>query len=61
MKLKDKRKELKLTQRQVAERVGIIENAYRRYESGSVIPSAIMACKIAKVLNTTVEELYGED
>ena len=47
MKLKDKRKELKLTQREVAAKVGI--------------PSATMACKIAGVLNTTVEELYGED
>ena len=61
MKLKDKRKELKLTQREVAAKVGIPYQMYQRYERNAAIPSATMACKIAGVLNTTVEELYGED
>lgn len=61
MKLKDKRKELKLTQRQVAEMIGMPYQNYQRYENEKVIPVATTASKIAKVLNTTVEELYGED
>ncbi len=61
MKLKDKRKELKLTQRQVAEMLGMPYQNYQKYENEKVIPVATTACKIAKALNTTVEELYGED
>ena len=58
-KLKKRREQLKLTQRQVAEKVGIAESAYQRYEYGRIIPIATTACKIAEALNTTVEELYG--
>ena len=57
-KLKQKRIELNLTQKQVAEMVGIAESAYQRYEYGRV-PLAPIACKIAKALQTTVEYLYS--
>ena len=58
-KLKEARERVGLTQRQVAEAVGIAESAYQRYERGR-LPLAPTACKIAKALGVTVESLYGE-
>ena len=58
--LRNRREELGLTQKQVAEMIGIAESAYQRYEYYSREPSASTACKIAKALKCTVEELYGE-
>lgn len=57
-KLRAAREKLKLTQRQVAEKVGIVEQLYQKYEYGT-IPGAYTACKIAEILNTTVEALYS--
>ena len=57
-KLKKRREALGLTQRQVAEKIGIAESAYQRYERGVVEPSVSAAIKLAKALNTTVEYLY---
>lgn len=58
-KLKARREELNLTQKQVAERIGIAQQAYQRYEKGKVIPIAPKAIKVAEALETTVEALYG--
>jgi len=55
------RKNAKLTQLQVANEIGIAKNVFQQYEYGNVIPSVIVALKIAKVLNTTVEELYSDE
>lgn len=60
LRLKEKRETLNLTQKQVADMVGIPYQAYQRYEKKARIPSATMAIKIARALKTTVEELYGE-
>lgn len=57
-KLKERREALRLTQRQVAEKIGIKYQSYQRYESFAIIPNAQVAIKIAKVLGTTVEDLY---
>ena len=59
LRLKEKRKALNLTQKQVANIVGIAESAYQRYEYGQ-LPNAKTAVEIARALKTTVEELYGE-
>ena len=53
------RKESGKTQKQVANEINIAENAYQRYEQGKVIPNVIMAMKIAKSLNTSVENLWS--
>ncbi len=58
-KLKEKRLALGLTQAEVAEAIGIAESAYQRYEYGR-LPNAKTAVKIARTLNTTVENLYGD-
>lgn len=58
LRIKQKREELNLTQKQIADKIGIAESAYQRYEYGR-LPNAKMAVKIARALKTTVEELYG--
>lgn len=53
-----RRKELKLTQLQIAKAVGISESHYQSYEYGAHIPSVYIAIRLAQVLQTTVEELF---
>ena len=60
LKLKEKREAMSLTQKQVAEQIGIAVSAYQRYERGAAIPNAKMAVRIAKALKTTVEDIYGD-
>ena len=63
IRLKERRKALGMTQRQVADAVGIAESAYQRYEYGTQDPNVYMAIKIAKALDFYVEDLfilYGE-
>mgnify|MGYP004664760927 CR=1 FL=1 len=59
--LRQRRQELNLTQKQVADRVGIAESSYQRYERNARLPIVNMAVRIAKALETTVEELYIEE
>ncbi len=56
-----RRKELKLTQKQAAAAVGLNDRLYQKYETGEVVPSVLAALRIAKVLHTTVEELFPLD
>lgn len=62
-----KNKELKaarenggLTQKQVAEKVDILEQVYQRYEYGAE-PRVKTAIRIARVLNSTVEKLFDNN
>lgn len=59
MTLKERREELGLTQKQVANRCGISYQSYQRYEILKIIPNALLAIRIAKVLETSVEALWG--
>ncbi len=59
--LRQRRKELNLTQRQVADRIGIVWTSYQRYERNACLPIVNIALRIAKALETTVEELYIDD
>ena len=52
------RKQSGKTQEQVAKEIGIAKTAYQRYEQGKVVPNVLMAIKIAKSLNTSVENLW---
>lgn len=58
-KLKERREELRLTQKEIAEKIGIAESAYQKYEYSKREPCVSTALKIASALNTTVEELYS--
>jgi helix-turn-helix motif len=55
------RKALNLTQRQLAEKVGITYQSLQRYEKGTVLPIVDIAIKLAEALDTTVENLFISD
>ena len=56
--LKIQRKNMNLTQAQVARKLNISERAYQNYETGRRTPKLYTALLIAKVLNSTVEKLF---
>ena len=58
--LKKARLNADLTQVEVANKVGISERAYQNYESGIRVPNAYIAQRIAKAVNSKVEELFKE-
>ncbi len=51
--IKARRKELKISQEEVAERVGTTQNMISKIESGIADPSFQLICDIAKVLNSS--------
>ncbi len=56
--LKNKRLLMGLTQVQVADKAGIAERSYQYIEAGERSPNVQTAKRLAKVLNSTVEELF---
>ena len=50
-----------MTQRQLANKVGITEVSLSRYISGTRIPKATYAVKIANALHTTVDYITGQE
>lgn len=57
-KICEHRNTLMLTQRQLAQILNITYQSLQRYERGVVEPSVSVAIRIARALNTTVEELF---
>ena len=54
-----RRKELKMTQRELAEKLSISDKTVSRWETGNQIPDALTIPEIARVLDMTIDELYG--
>lgn len=53
-----------ITQAELAEKISVSRQTINAIESNKYVPSTILALKIARVFNTTVEaifELEGED
>lgn len=59
MRLRAAREASGKTQAQVAKEIGVSELSYQRYEHGKREPGARKAIRIAQVLNSTVEALFG--
>ena len=57
-KIRVARAELRITQQQLAEAVGVSRQTIHAIENGRFIPSTVLALKIAKFFNKTVEELF---
>ena len=57
-RLKDKRRELGLTQAALAEAVGVTRKTVNTVENGVFVPSALLALKMARALNEPVEALF---
>lgn len=58
MKIEEKRQLKGLNRYELANLVGISFMSYYRYEKGYRVPDARTAIRIAKALDTTVEELW---
>lgn len=59
-RLREKRKERGLTQKQLSERAGISFTSYGKYERGERIPDIDNMTALAQVLQTSVAELAGD-
>lgn len=53
------RLERTLTQKQVADGLGIAEQAYQRYEYGKITPSATVLIALADFYNVSLDYLVG--
>ena len=60
-RLKTLRKEKKLTQKELAEQIGIKQKSYSDWETGKNEPSLENIIKLTKILDTTADELLGID
>jgi len=58
-RLKACRTELGLTQAELAERVGVTRKTVNTVENGVFVPSTILALKLGKALDRTVEDLFS--
>jgi DNA-binding XRE family transcriptional regulator len=59
MELRAAREASGKTQKQVAESVNITERSYQYYEADEMEPGVRTAIRLAKALNSTVEDLFG--
>lgn len=49
-----------MTQQKLADLIGVNRSAISHYENNRITPAMPMAIKIARIFNSTVEELFGD-
>lgn len=57
--LQSVRKEKNISIRELAEKSGVSKNYIQKIEAGTVNPTVIVMCKLAKALETPVYDLFG--
>lgn len=57
-RLREERARLDLTQAELAVRVGVSRKTINTVENGVFIPSTVLALRLARALETTVEKLF---
>lgn len=57
--MKVQRARLDLTQAGLAERAGVTRKSINAIETGAMVPSTILALKLARALGVSVEELFS--
>ena len=60
-RVREARVESGLTQGALAEQVGVSRQSINYIEQGTFAPSVYLALRIAEVLGSTVEDLFGEE
>lgn len=60
-RLKTLRKEKKLTQKELAEQIGIKQNSYSDWETGKNEPSLENLIKLADLLEVSIDWLFGRE
>lgn len=58
--IKQKREALNITQKQLADRMGVERSTVAKWEAGAAFPAAAKLPKLAEVLGCTVSELYAK-
>ena len=58
--LKNRRIECKITQKEIAKQAGISERQYIRIENGERLTNILTAYRIARCLNSTIEDCFCE-
>jgi putative transcriptional regulator len=56
--IKVERAKKNMTQADLAEKIGISRQAVNSIETGKFVPSTVLALKMAKVFENTVEEIF---
>lgn len=59
-KLKDLRDYHGISQRELARRIGVGKTTISEIERGERLPNVLTAIRIARALETTVEEIWGD-
>lgn len=59
--IQEARKKSRRTQKEIAKKIGITQQAYNRYESGKNEPGVFTAEQIANACGTTIKELLKEE
>ena len=57
-RLRFRRRALDITQKDIAQKVGIDQTYYSLIERGNRVPKVDLAWKICRALNTTIDELF---
>ena len=57
-KVREKRKEQHLTQKDLANKVGVTRKTILSLEKGSYIPSLLLAMDLASALNIKIDQLF---
>lgn len=57
-RIRVERAEVRMTQQELAERCGVSRQTINAIETGKFIPSTVLALKIARTFQKTVEELF---
>lgn len=58
-RLKERRKELQMTQQEVAAKINKTRETYTRYENGKVMPDIETLALLADIYKTSVDYLIG--
>ena len=59
--LKEIRKQLGLTQQEVAKRLGVVQKTYSNYENETTEPSIEMLIKLSEMFHTSIDNLINEN
>jgi putative transcriptional regulator len=57
--VRNERVALKMTQEDLAKKIGVSRQTINAMESNKYVPSTVLALKVAQVLNKKVEELFS--
>jgi len=61
LKIKELREEYRLTQKELAEKLGNVQRNISNWENGTSEPDCETILKLADIFNVSVDELFGRD